>query len=64
VSSPRTHACRALRIVAPLAVSLCAAAIAFAAEESGAHQGGGVHIPWGEILIQGIILVMMCVVLL
>jgi len=54
MSSPRTHACRALRVAAPLAVSLCAAAVAFAAEEGGAHQGGGVHIPWGEILKQAI----------
>ena len=54
MSSPRTYACRALRVAAPLAVSLCAAAVAFAAEESGAHQGGGVHIPWGEIVKQAI----------
>jgi F-type H+-transporting ATPase subunit b len=54
VSSPRSHAFRGLRIVAPFAVSLCAAAVAFAAEESGAHQGGGVHVPWGEILKQAI----------
>jgi len=54
VSGPRTPACRALRVVGPLAASLCAAAVAFAAEESGAHQGGGVHIPWGEILKQAI----------
>jgi len=53
VSSPRTPACRALRVVAPLAASLCAAA-AFAAEEGVAHQGGGIHIPWGEILKQAI----------
>jgi F-type H+-transporting ATPase subunit b len=33
---------------------LCAAAAAFAAEESGAHPGGGVHIPWGEIVKQAI----------
>ena len=54
MSGPRTPACRALRVVGPLAASLCAAAVAFAAEESGAHQGGGVHIPWGEILKQAI----------
>ena len=39
---------RALRVVGPLAASLCAAAVAFAAEEGGAHHGGGVHIPWGR----------------
>ena len=54
MSSPRTSACRALRVVASLAASLCAAAAAFAAEEGVAHQGGGVHIPWGEILKQAI----------
>ena len=54
MSGPRTHASRALRVAAPLAVSLCAAAAAFAAEESGAHPGGGVHIPWGEIVKQAI----------
>jgi F-type H+-transporting ATPase subunit b len=54
VSRPRTHAFRALRVAAPLVVSLCATAVAFAAEESGAHQGGGVHIPWGEIIKQAI----------
>ncbi len=54
MSRPRTSACRALRVAAPFAVSLCAAAVAFAAEESGAHQGGGVHVPWGEILKQAI----------
>jgi F-type H+-transporting ATPase subunit b len=54
VSRPRFHARRALRVAAPLAASLCAAAVAFAAEESGAHQGGGVHVPWGEILKQAI----------
>jgi len=54
VSSLRTHACRALRIVAPLAASLCAAAVAFAAEAGGAQHGVGVHIPWGEILKQAI----------
>jgi F-type H+-transporting ATPase subunit b len=54
VSRPRTLACRALRVAAPLAVSLCAAAVVFAAEESGAHPGGGVHVPWGEILKQAI----------
>lgn len=54
MSIPRAHACRGLRIVAPLAAFLCAAAVAFAAEESGAHPGGGVHVPWGEILKQAI----------
>lgn len=54
MSRPRTHACRALRVAAPLAASLCAAAVAFAAEEGGAHPGGGVHVPWGEILKQAI----------
>lgn len=54
MSVPRTYACRALRVAAPLVVSLCAAAAAFAAEESGAHPGGGVHIPWGEIVKQAI----------
>jgi len=54
VSSPRTHVSRALRVAAPLAVSFCAAAAAFAAEESGAHQGGGVHVPWGEVIKQAI----------
>ena len=54
MSSPRTHPFRVLRVVAPLAASLCAAAVAFAAEESGAYPGGGVHVPWGEILKQAI----------
>jgi F-type H+-transporting ATPase subunit b len=54
VSGPRTRARRALRVAAPLAVCLCAAAVAFAAEEGGAHAGGGVHIPWGEIVKQAI----------
>ena len=54
MSSPRTAACRGLRVVAPLAASLCAADAAFAAEEGGAQHGGGVHIPWGEILKQAI----------
>ena len=54
MSSPKTCACRALRVAAPLAASLCAAAVAFAAEEGGAHQGGGVHIPWGEVIKQAI----------
>jgi F-type H+-transporting ATPase subunit b len=54
VSGPRTPARRGLRIAAPLALSLCAAAVAFAAEEGGAHPAGGVHIPWGEILKQAI----------
>ena len=54
MSRPRTHACRALRVVAPLAAFLCAAAAAFAAEEAGAQHGGGIHIPWGEIIKQAI----------
>jgi len=54
VSRPRTVACRALRVVALLAGSLFAAAVGFAAEEGGAHHGGGVHIPWGEIVKQAI----------
>jgi F-type H+-transporting ATPase subunit b len=54
VTSPRALACRTLRVVAPLAASLLFAAAAFAAEESGAPQGGGVHIPWGEIIKQAI----------
>jgi len=54
VNRPRTHALRALRVVAPFAASVCAAAVAFAAEESGAHPGGGVHVPWGEVLKQAI----------
>ena len=54
MSSPRTHVSRALRVAASLAVSFCAAAAAFAAEESGAHQGGGVHVPWGEVIKQAI----------
>ena len=54
MSSLRTHARRALRFAAPLAVSCCVAAAEVAAEESGAHQGGGVHVPWGEIVKQAI----------
>jgi len=54
VSCSRTVACRALRVVWPLAASLCAAAVAFAAEEGGAPRGGGVHIPWGEVIKQAI----------
>ena len=54
MSRPRIHAWRALRVAAPLAAALCAAAVAFAAEEGGAHPGGGVHIPWGEIIKQAI----------
>ena len=54
MSRLRTSACRALGVVALLAASLCACAIAFAAEEGGAPQGGGVHIPWGEIIKQAI----------
>ena len=54
MSSPRTRVCRALRVVAPLAASLCVSAVAFAAEESGANPAGGVHVPWGEVLKQAI----------
>ncbi|MHB1013250.1 MAG: F0F1 ATP synthase subunit B family protein [Desulfobacteria bacterium] len=54
MSSPRTRARRPLRVAAFLAAALCAAAVALAAEEGGAHQGGGVHIPWVEILKQAI----------
>ncbi|HLN90742.1 MAG TPA: ATP synthase F0 subunit B [Patescibacteria group bacterium] len=54
MSPRRTSACRALRVVTPFAASLCAGAIAFAAGEGGAPQGGGVHIPWGEIIKQAI----------
>jgi F-type H+-transporting ATPase subunit b len=54
MSGPRASVRRALRVIAPLAASLCAAAVAFAAEEGGAHQGGGVHIPWGEVIKQAI----------
>ncbi len=51
---PMTRPFRALRVVAPLAAVLCVATVVFAAEESGAHAAGGVHIPWGEILKQAI----------
>jgi len=54
VSGPRTRIGRALRVVAPLAASLCVAAVALAAEEGGAQHGGAVHIPWGEIVKQAI----------
>ena len=54
MSSPRTPAFRALRVIAPLAASLCVAAVAFAAEEGGVQRGGGVHIPWGEVIKQAI----------
>ena len=54
MSRPRTVARRALRVAWPLAASLCASAVAFAAEEGGAQQGGGVHIPWGEVIKQAI----------
>jgi F-type H+-transporting ATPase subunit b len=53
VNGPRSHIYRALRVAGPLAASLCAAAVAFAAEEGGAPHGG-VHIPWGEIVKQAI----------
>lgn len=54
MSHLRTRAFRALRVVAPLAAALSVAAVAFAAEESGAHPGVGVHVPWGEVLKQAI----------
>jgi len=54
VSGPRTRIGRALRVVAPLAASLCVAAVALAAEAGGAQHGGAVHIPWGEIVKQAI----------
>jgi F-type H+-transporting ATPase subunit b len=54
VSSTRPRSCRALRVVAPLAASLCVAAVAFATEEGGVQHGGGVHIPWGEVIKQAI----------
>jgi len=54
VSGPRARGRRALRVAGPLAASLLAAVAAFAAEEGTAHQGGGVHIPWGEMLKQAI----------
>ena len=63
MSSPRTRVFRVLRVVAPLAASLCVSAVAYAAEESGAHPGGGVHIPWGEILKQAINLLILAGVL-
>jgi len=50
----RTHARRVLRSAALLAVTFFASAAAFAAEEGGAHPGGGVHVPWGEIIKQAI----------
>jgi F-type H+-transporting ATPase subunit b len=40
------------RRVLPALLPLCAAAVAFAAEEGGAH--GGVGIPWGEVLKQAV----------
>ena len=54
MNSPSTSACRALRVATLLAASLCAAAVAFAAGEGASQHGGGVHIPWGEILKQAI----------
>ena len=54
MNTPRPRARGVLRVIAPLAALLCAAAVAVAAEESGAHQGGGAHIPWGEIIKQAI----------
>jgi F-type H+-transporting ATPase subunit b len=54
VSGPRVRVRRALRVAGPLAASLLAAVAAFAAEEGAAHQGGGVHIPWGEMIKQAI----------
>ena len=54
MSGLRTPVRRALRVVAPLAASLFSVSVAFAAEEGGAHQGGGVHIPWGDVIKQAI----------
>lgn len=54
MSRPRIFSRRALRVAGPLAASLCAATVAIAAEEGGAHQAGGVHIPWGDIIKQAI----------
>ncbi|MGE5284167.1 MAG: hypothetical protein ACM3OG_04280 [Actinomycetota bacterium] len=54
MSGPRARVRRALRVAGPLAAYLCAAVAAFAAEEGTAHPGGGVHIPWGEIVKQAI----------
>ena len=54
MSRSRSRACRALRVVAPIAASLGVAAVAYAAEESGAHPTGGVHVPWGEVVKQAI----------
>jgi F-type H+-transporting ATPase subunit b len=54
VSRLRIFSRRALRVAVPLAASLCAAVAALAAEEGGAHQAGGVHIPWGDIVKQAI----------
>jgi len=54
LSRTPTVVSRVSRVAAPLAASLFFAAAAFAAEEGGAHQGGGVHIPWGEIVKQAI----------
>ena len=63
MSSLRTHARRALRFAAPLAVTFFAAAAAFAVEEGGSHQGGGVHVPWGEIIKQAINFLILAAVL-
>jgi large-conductance mechanosensitive channel len=52
VIGPRDRVRRALRVAGPLAASLCIAAVGFAAEEGSAHPGGGVHIPWGEMIKQ------------
>ena len=54
MSIPRTRVSRAMRVAVPLAASMCAATVAFAAVESGTHPGAGVHVPWGEILKQAI----------
>jgi F-type H+-transporting ATPase subunit b len=54
VSRLRIPVRRALRVVAPLAAFLCVAAVASASSEGGAPGGGGVHIPWGEIVKQAI----------
>ena len=54
MSSPRIPPAARCALSRSLAASLCAAAVAFAAEEGVAHQGGGVHVPWGEIIKQAI----------
>jgi len=46
MSPRRTSACRALRVVAPLAASLCAGAIAFARRRAVLRKEAAFHIPW------------------